>query len=71
MTLTREEAKLLVILADAMLQRSAYVACDGKDRPIAHALDKKGLATWMGESWGSKFWAITEKGLLEAENHRK
>lgn len=39
-----------------------YVACDGKDRAVAHALEKDGLADWKGSSWGSQFWGITDAG---------
>lgn len=44
-----------------------YVACDGKYRAVAHALEKDGLADWKGSSWGSQFWEITDAGRTALE----
>jgi hypothetical protein len=62
------ERDLLKILGDS----KGYVACDGLNRPLAHALEKKGLADWRGSSWGSQFWEITDAGraaLSSTEKH--
>lgn len=56
--LTEATLGLLKTLANS----KGYVACDGKDRAVAHALEGAGLADWKGSSWGSQFWEITESG---------
>lgn len=63
------EHELLTCLAST----EGYVACDGKNRAIAHALEQRGFAEWKGSSWGSQFWAVTDAGrsaLFPQENDR-
>lgn len=62
-TMTPDELALLRELKQTADQPDGFaMACDGKDRAKAHALEKIGLADWKGTSWGSSFWAITEEG---------
>ncbi len=60
--MTDKEWCLLLTMRESQDHGAFAVACDGKDRAPAHALEKSGYATWRGESWGSSFWAITDAG---------
>lgn len=64
---------LLLLLRESYDHGAFAVACDGKDRALAHALEKAGLADWKGTSWGSSFWAITDKGraFIDSRNQRR
>lgn len=42
--------------------RGFAVACDGEDRPLAHELEQHGFARWVGTTWGSSFWSVTDLG---------
>ncbi len=53
---------LLLTLRESQDHGAFALACDGKDRATAHALEQAGLASWRGESWGSSFWSITDAG---------
>lgn len=58
------EAKVLLgQLVDAYTRGSFAQACDGKDQEAAHELEELGLAEWKGISFGSSFYAVTDRGL--------
>lgn len=66
-SLTPEELRVLRLLKSARDRNAVSVACNGKDRAPAHALEKMGYAEWHGEQWGSSFWYITVKGYDHEE----
>lgn len=63
-----DELRLLSYLYDSFRGGAFAMACDGGQRPLAHNLEKRGLAEWRGTNWGSSFWSITDAGreLIEA-----
>lgn len=68
--LSKPELELLAILVDGFRGGSFGTACDGKHRKVAHSLDKRGLARWVGTNWGSSFWTATEDGIKVHEAAR-
>lgn len=62
--MTKEQRDLLIELKNASNRGIFAVACDDRTRrKAAHDLEKLGLADWKGESWGSQFWSVTQKGI--------
>lgn len=61
-----EAEALLKQLADGHTRGSFAQACDGSDRAPANELEFLNLARWVGTCWGSSFYTITEKGLIDA-----
>lgn len=57
-----DAAELLHMLSDTA-DGFRYQSCHGKTRQAAaHELERAGLATWKGNSYGTNFYCITDAG---------
>jgi len=67
---TENATQLLTDLRDSHKRGAFATACHGEMLKAAHELESEGLAEWKGRSYGSNFYAVTEKGLLDAHPSR-
>lgn len=61
--MTNEAKQLLKQLQECYHRGSFAQACHGEAQKAAHELEAIGLAIWKGNSFGSNFYSVTEKGL--------
>jgi hypothetical protein len=62
-SISYDEKVVLRELVASRLSGDFAMEFNGPWRAAAHSLEKRELIEWKGQSLGTHFWAITEKGL--------